>query len=83
VTRRQVQVDSVDATSVAVVLSHLEQWLRRAPDPVIADLARSVYGEPAERAVGWARELCCDLRYYSAVLSCAVRADDTERNVFL
>ena len=74
--RRQVQVDAVDAAAIAVVLDHLETWLRRAPDPVIAGLARPVYGEPAGRALGWARELCSDLRYYSGVLSCALRAGD-------
>jgi hypothetical protein len=82
--RRQVRVDAVDATAIAVVLGHLESWLRRAPAPVIADLAASVYGEPTGRATGWARELVSDLRHYSAVLSCALRADDTdpERNAF-
>ena len=83
--RRQVPVDAADATAIAVVLGHLESWLRRAPDPVIADLARSVYGEPAGRALGWARELCSDLRYYSAALSAALRAgdpDDPERTPF-
>ena len=83
--RRQVQVDAVDAAAIAVVLDHLETWLRRAPDPVITGLARSVYGEPAGRALGWARELCSDLRYYSAIVSAALRADDTddpERNPF-
>ena len=83
--RRQVPVDAADATAIAVVLGHLESWLRRAPDPVIADLARSVYGEPTGRALGWARELCSDLRYYSAALSAALRAgdpDDPERTPF-
>ena len=74
--RRPVPVDSVDVTAIAVVLDHLELWLRRAPDPVIADLAASVYGEPTGRALSWARELCSDLRYYSGVLSCALRAGD-------
>lgn len=76
--RRQVPVDAADTTAIAVVLAHLESWLRRAPDPVIADLARSVYGEPTGRALGWARELCSDLRYYSAALSAALGADDTD-----
>jgi hypothetical protein len=83
--RRQVRVDSADATAIAVVLGHLELWLRRAPDPVIADLAASVYGEPTGRALSWARELCADLRYYSGVVSAALRAgdpDDPERNPF-
>lgn len=83
--RRQILLDAADATATAVALAHLELWLRRAPDPVIADLARSAYGEPTARALGWARELCSDLRYYSAVLSCAVRdgaTDDPERIPF-
>jgi hypothetical protein len=81
--RRHVRVDAADATAIAAALAHLESWLRHAPDPVIADLAASVYGEPTTRALGWARELSSDLRYYSAALSCAVRASDTgdpERN---
>lgn len=80
----QVAVDAADATAIAAALGHLESWLRRAPDPVIADLAASVYGEPTGRATGWARELVSDLRYYSGVLSAAVRAGDTdpERNAF-
>jgi hypothetical protein len=82
--RGQVAVDAADATAIAAALGHLESWLRRAPDPVIADLAASVYGEPTGRALGWARELCSDLRYYSGVLSAAVRAGDPgpERGAF-
>jgi hypothetical protein len=41
---------------------------------VIASLAAFVYGQPTPRALCWARELTSDLRYYSAVLSCAIRA---------
>jgi hypothetical protein len=83
--RRQITLDAADATAIAVALGHLELWLRHAPDPVIAGLAGSVYGEPTRRALGWARDLCSDLRYYSAVLSSAVRADDPgdpERTAF-
>jgi len=75
--RRPIPVDAADATAIAAVLARLEGWLRRAPDPVIAGLAQSVYGEPTGRAMSWARELVSDLRYYSAVLSCALRDDDT------
>jgi hypothetical protein len=78
VTRRQISVDAADATSIAVVLGSIEIWLRRAPDEVIASLACSAYGTPTARALAWTRELVSDLRYYSAVLSCAVRADDTD-----
>lgn len=72
--RRQVSIDAVDATCTATALASIEAWLRRAPEPVIASLATSVYGEPTARALCWARELTSDLRYYSAVLSCAIRA---------
>lgn len=75
--RRQVSIDQTDATSIAVALSHLELWLRRAPAEVTASLAVSVYGEPTQRALGWARELISDMRYYHTVLACAIRADDT------
>lgn len=75
-TRRQVSVDSVDATAIAVALDSIETWPRRAPDEVIASLAASVDGEPTTRALGWARELISDLRYYSAVMAIAARADD-------
>lgn len=80
--RRQVSVDAVEATSVAVALSVIETWLRRAPEEVIVSLAASVYGEPTARARCWARELVSDLRYYSAVMAFAVRADDSEQNPF-
>jgi hypothetical protein len=80
--RRQITVDATDATCIAVALDNIETWLRRAPEEIIASLAGSVYGEPTARALGWARELVSDLRYYSAVLSCAIRADDPERNKF-
>ncbi len=84
--RRQVSLDAVDATCTASALASIETWLRRAPEEVIASLAGSVYGEPTPRALDWARELTSDLRYYSAVLSCAIRAagnpDDAERNPF-
>jgi len=84
--RRQVSLDIVDATCTASALGSIEAWLRRAPEEVIASLAASVYGEPTPRALCWARELTSDLRYYSAVLSCAIRAGDdaprTERNPF-
>lgn len=76
--RRQVSLDATDATSIAVALSGLQTWLRRAPDDVIASLAVSAYGEPTARALNWARELTSDLRYYSAVISFAVRAADPE-----
>jgi hypothetical protein len=76
--RRQVSLDAVDATCTAVALASIEEWLRRAPEPVIASLAASVYGEPTPRALCRARELASDLRYYSAVLSCAIRASDDE-----
>jgi hypothetical protein len=72
--RRQVSIDAVDATCTATALASIEAWLRRAPEEVIASLAASVYGEPTPRALCWARELTSDLRYYSAVLSCAIRA---------
>jgi hypothetical protein len=72
--RRQVSLDAVDATCTAVALSSIEEWLRRAPEEVIASLAAFVYGQPTPRALCWARELTSDLRYYSAVLSCAIRA---------
>jgi hypothetical protein len=81
--RRQVPVDAADAAAIAAALGHLKSWLRRAPDPVLADLAAPVYGEPTGRALGWARELSPDLRYYSAVLSAELRAGDPgdpERN---
>lgn len=74
--RRQVSIDAVDATCTATALASIEAWLRRAPEEVIASLAASVYGEPTARALCWARELTSDLRYYSAVLSCAIRAAD-------
>lgn len=80
--RRQVSLDLTDATCAAVALSSIEEWLRRAPEEVIASLAASVYGEPTPRALGWARELTSDLRYYSAVLSCAIRAGDPEGSPF-
>jgi hypothetical protein len=80
--RRQVSMDAADATSAAVALASIEIWLRRAPEDVIASLAASVYGEPTARALGWARELVSDLRYYSAVLAWAVRADDPEGTPF-
>ncbi|MGH3406269.1 MAG: hypothetical protein ACRDRJ_27785 [Streptosporangiaceae bacterium] len=76
--RRQVSLDSVDATSIAVALSGIETWLRGAPDNVIASLAEYAYGEPTGHALSWARELISDLRYYSAVMSFAVRAADPE-----
>jgi hypothetical protein len=76
--RRQVSPGAVDATCTAVALASIEQWLRRAPEPVIASLAAPAYREPAPRALSRARELASDLRYYSAVLSCAIRASDDE-----
>jgi hypothetical protein len=72
--RRQISLDATDAVCTAVALASVEEWLRRAPEEVIASLAASVYGEPTPRALEWARELTSDLRYYSAVLSCAIRA---------
>ena len=84
--RRRVSLDATDATCTAAALASIETWLRRAPQEVIASLAGSVYGEPTARALDWARELVSDLRYYSAVLSCAVRdsdnPDDPERTPF-
>jgi len=82
--RRQVSIDAVDAACTAVALASIEAWLRHAPEEVIASLAGSAYGEPTARALGWARDLATDLRYYSAVLASAVRAGDPdpERSMF-
>jgi hypothetical protein len=85
--RRQVSVDAADAACTAAALGHIAAWLHGAPQEVIASLACSAYGEPTARAMGWARDLARDLRYYSAVLSSAARADpdpdpDPDRSVF-
>ena len=77
-TRHPVSLDAASATSTAVALSGIETWLRRAPDDVIASHAISAYGAPTPRALSWARELISDLRYYSAVMSFAVRTADPE-----
>ena len=73
---RPVSLEAREATSIAVMLDTIENWLRRAPDDVIASLAASAYGEPTSRAFGWARELISDLRYYSAAMTFAIRAAD-------
>lgn len=83
--RRRVSLDEADATSIAVALSGIETWLRRAPDDVVASLAASTYGKPSPRALQWARELISDLRYYSTVMALAVHAGndpDDDRNAF-
>ncbi|HXW46285.1 MAG TPA: hypothetical protein VEL03_15970 [Streptosporangiaceae bacterium] len=74
--RRRVSLDEADATSIAVALSGIENWLRRAPDDVVASLAASAYGKPTPRALQWTRELISDLRYYSTVMALAVRDND-------
>lgn len=83
--RRQVSVDAADAACAAAALNIIQAWLAGAPEHVIASLAAAC-GQPTARALSLARELACDLRYYSAVLSSAVRADDNpddpERNAF-
>jgi hypothetical protein len=82
--RRQVAIDTVDATCTAVALASIEAWLRHAPEEVIASLAASACGQPTPRALSWARDLISDLRYYSGVLASAARAGDpeSERSAF-
>jgi len=70
--RRRVTLHAGDLDAAAAVIGVIETWLRGAPGPVIADLAASARGEPPDRALAWARELVCDLRWHSAYLSYAV-----------
>ena len=70
---RQVSLNAREANSITVMLDTIENWLRRAPDDVIASLAASAYGEPTPRAFGWARELISDLRYHSAAMALDIR----------